>query len=405
MLRKQRLVPLATCAIGVILMLGIASCSSSGTSTRSGGSGSSGASGSASGAAKTSAPTAASAAAVSAVNTAMKLAVGGDYTAPGPAVTGVSKLAGKTIWYIPLTSQITTTQLVQASLTAALATAGIQLHTCSGDTNPSTIAGCITSAANANAAGVIFDSITADFISNGIKQLEAAHIPVEISDEPNSSGGGPGTDQLSYVPGNPQQALSVVAQWIATDAGGPADVLVNEVTDAPPTIEYISNGFTPALKQACAGCTIAINKIQSANFSLMASSTSAALIANPSAKYVVSEFDAYAPQTMQGVQQAGRLSQVKGASMGGLLAQLQLLKAGTFLYADAGTNFAYQGWAEADEMLRQLTGAAPVSYDVPLRLFTRDNVKSLTLTVAAQDSGEWYGSTAFKSMFTKLWGR
>jgi ribose transport system substrate-binding protein len=402
MLRKQRLVPLATCAIGVVVMLGIASCSS-GTSTPSVGSGSSDASGSASGAAKTSAPATASAA-VSAVNTAMKLAVSGDYTAPGPAIQGVSKLAGKTIWYIPLTSQITTTQLVQASLTEALATAGIQLHTCSGDTNPSTIAGCITSAANSNAAGVIFDSITAGFIANGIKQLEAAHIPVQISDEPNPSGGGPGTDQLSYVPGNPQQALAVVAQWIATDAGGPADVLVNEITDAPPTIEYISDGFTPALKQACAGCTIAINKIQSANISLMASSTSAALIANPSAKYVVSEFDADNPETMQGVQQAGRLSQVKGASMGGLLAQLQLLKAGDFLYADAGTNFAYQGWAEADEMLRQLTGAAPVSYDVPLRLFTRDNVKSLTLTVAAQDSGEWYGSAAFKSMFTKLWG-
>lgn len=391
MLRKRRLVPLAACVVGAVVMLGIASCGSSGTSIPSGSSGT--------------AKTSPSSGAVSAVNTAMKLAVGADYTAPGPAIQGVSKLAGKTVWYIPLSSQITTTQLVQASLAKALATVGIRLHTCSGDTNPSTIAGCITSAANANAAGVIFDSITADFISNGIKQLEAAHIPIEISDEPDSAGGGPGTDQLSYVPGNPQQALTVVAQWIATDAGGPAGVLLNEVTDSPPTIEYISDGFTPALKQACAGCTIAINKIQSANFSLMASSTSAALIADPAAKYVVSEFDAYAPQAMQGVQQAGRLSQVKGASMGGLLAQLQLLKAGTFLYADAGTNFAYQGWAEADEILRQLTGTAPVSYDVPLRLFTRDNVQSLTLTVAAQDSGEWYGSTAFTSMFAKLWGR
>ena len=207
------------------------------------------------------------------VAAAMRPIADSAYTAPGPAITGVARLAGKTIWYIPLSSQITTTQLVRASLTQALAKVGMKLYTCSGDTNPSTIAACVTSAVNGGAAGVVFDSITSDFVTNGIKQLEAAHIPALISDEPNPAGASPGTDQLAYLPGNPQQALSVLGQWVAADAGGSTDVLVNEVTDAPPTIAYIENGFIPALKQACAGCTVAVNKIQSANFSLMPSST------------------------------------------------------------------------------------------------------------------------------------
>ena len=379
-------------AIGTAALLGMVGCSSGGSS------------GSAAAPASSTSANSSGSSASSAVDAAMKATVDSDYTAPGPALAGVSKLAGKTVWYIPLSSQITTTQLVSASLTEALNKAGMKLYTCSGDTNPSTIASCVTSAVNGHAAGVVFDSITAGFVADGIKQLEAAHIPAMISDEPNPAGAGPGTDQLAYLPGNPQQALSVLGQWVATDAGGATDVLVNEVTDAPPTIAYIADGFIPALKQACSGCTVTVNKIQSANFSLMPSSTSAALIANPGTKYVVSEFDADVGPTLQGVQQSGKLSAVKGAAMGGLLAQLQQLDQGTFLYADAGTDFAYQGWAEADLMLRQLTGAAPVTYNVPLRLFTRDDVKTLNLTVAGQDSGAWYGSTAFKAMFARLWG-
>ncbi|MCK9904405.1 substrate-binding domain-containing protein [Frankia sp. Cpl3] len=326
------------------------------------------------------------------------------YKDPGPAVTGVSSLAGKTVWYIPLSSQITTTQLVQTSLAEALGTAHIDVHACSGDANPSTIAGCITSAINGKAAGVVFDSIVAGFVAEGIRQLKAAHIPVVIANEPNPDGDSPGDASLAYVPGNPMQALQVLAQWIAEDSHGKAAVLINEVTDAPPPIAYVQNGFIPALKSACSSCTVTVNKIQSANYSLIPSSTSAALISNPTTDYVVSEFDAFAAPTQQGVQQTGKLNAVKGASAGGLLAQLQTLKSGTFLRADVGTNFAYQGWAMADQLLRLLTGAAPITYQVPLRLFTAANIGSLDLTNQAQISGDWYGSTAYKQMFTRLWG-
>ncbi|MWA05401.1 substrate-binding domain-containing protein [Actinomadura sp. LD22] len=335
---------------------------------------------------------------------AMAPAADADYKDPGPAVTGVSKLAGKTVWYIPLSSQITTTQLVQTSLTEALGTAHVGVHPCSGQANPSTISSCITNAINSGAAGVVFDSIVAGFVADGINKLKAAHIPVVIADEPNPAGDSPGDAQLAYVPGNPTQALQVLAQWIAEDSGGKAGVLVNEVTDAPPPIAYVQQGFVPTLKSACSSCTVTINKIQSANYSMMPSSTSAALIANPSTKYVVSEFDAFAAPTQQGVQQTGKLNAVKGGSTGGLLAQLQTLKSGTFLRADVGTNFTYQGWAMADQTLRLLTGAKPVTYQVPLRLFTSANVGSLELTSQAQTSGAWYGSTAYKQMFTRLWG-
>jgi ribose transport system substrate-binding protein len=51
-----------------------------------------------------------------------------------------------------------------------------------------------------------------------------------------------------------------------------------------------------------------------------------------------------------------------------------------------------------------MLGQKPVVEKVPNRLFTKDNVGSLKLTPAAEAAGEWFGSTAFSSMFTKLWG-
>jgi ribose transport system substrate-binding protein len=47
--------------------------------------------------------------------------------------------------------------------------------------------------------------------------------------------------------------------------------------------------------------------------------------------------------------------------------------------------------------------STPVTFPYQ-RMFTADNVGSLTLTPEAEKSGEWYGPTDYRSGFTKLWG-
>lgn len=51
-----------------------------------------------------------------------------------------------------------------------------------------------------------------------------------------------------------------------------------------------------------------------------------------------------------------------------------------------------------------MLGMPVVAERVPVRLFTAANVSSLRLTPAAQASGEWYGSSAYATMFEHLWG-
>ena len=91
-------------------------------------------------------------------------------------------------------------------------------------------------------------------------------------------------------------------------------------------------------------------------------------------------------------------------SSSGLLGPLQQIKSGGFVHADVGIDYAYQGWAIADEVFRMMLGQPPAVEKVPNRLFTKENVGSLKLTPAAEATGEWFGSTDFESIFTKLWG-
>jgi ribose transport system substrate-binding protein len=87
----------------------------------------------------------------------------------------------------------------------------------------------------------------------------------------------------------------------------------------------------------------------------------------------------------------------------GDLPALQAIKAGR-ISVDAGEDFPYIGWADADQAMRMMLGKPIVPEKPPLRLFTSANVGSLSLTPAAQASGGWYGSDGYTSMFEHLWG-
>jgi ribose transport system substrate-binding protein len=95
---------------------------------------------------------------------------------------------------------------------------------------------------------------------------------------------------------------------------------------------------------------------------------------------------------------------VKGVSSTALLSGLELLKEGQYSYADAGQDYPYSAWAFADDAYRLILGQPAVAENIPMRLFTRQNVSSVQLTAAAENDGAWYGSTDFPSLFKKLWG-
>ncbi len=327
------------------------------------------------------------------------------YSVPTDAVANAASVSGKTVYYIPITQQSPQFAVTQAALIAAFKPLGVKLQVCNGNATPTGIGACMSQATKAQAAAIITDAIPYDEAANAFSAATAAGIPVintdQIADPQHPAGGKLG---FIYTAGSAQMVAAT--DWIISDSKGKATVVIDESTDGPSTIQFVTDA-QKEFKTYCPDCTVAINKVSSANFPLIASSTSSALLKTPNVGYVVSEFDQYLQPILGGVQQAGKITAVKGVSGAGQLSGLQMLASKNFLYASVGEPAAYQGWADADAALRMITGTTGdklPTYTLPIRLITRDNVGDIKLTAAAQASGEWFGDPSYTTEFLKLWG-
>ena len=325
---------------------------------------------------------------------------------PGPPINA-SSLRGKSVWYIPLSLSVPVFAISNGTLQTALSKVGITEHSCSAQATPSGTAACINQAVAANAGAIVTDAIPVALASNAYANAESHHIPVLVQDQlPPTSGPGTvqgfGDDKLAYQPLQAANLPKGAAYWTIADSHGKANILLEPYTDSPSTLAYMAS--TQALiEKLCPACTVANQKIGIATASQVGSQTSSALLSHQNVNYVLPEYDALLQGVAQGIQQAGFTNKVKVASSAGDLPALEAIKAGR-LSVDAGEDFPYIGWADADEAMRMMLGKPIVTEKPPRRLVTAANVGSLSLTPAAQASGEWYGSSAYTSMFEHLWG-
>lgn len=330
-----------------------------------------------------------------------------NFPAPGPPINA-SSLKGKSVWYVPISLSVPVFAIGNNALQAALGKVGITEHSCSGEANPSATAACVNQAVARNAGAIITDAVPVALAANAFANAQSHHIPVLVADQLPPPAGAPGAvhgygnDQLAY---SPQQAAALVeaeAYWTIADSGGKANVLFEPYTDSPSTLSYAIS-TQAVFKRDCPGCAVTIQKIGLANASLVPSQTSAALLSHPGTQYVLPEFDALLQANEAGIQQAGFAGKVKVVTSAGDLPALQAIKSGR-IAVDAGENFPYEGWDNADEVMRMMLGKPIVMEKPPLRLFDSTNVSSLRLTPADQASGSWYGSQGYMTMFEHLWG-
>ncbi len=330
------------------------------------------------------------------------------FPAPGPALKNVKSLRGKSVWYIPVSLSVPTFAIGNSALHTALGKAGITEHACSGESNPSATAACIDQAVARGAGAIITDAVPVVLAANAFANAESHHIPVLIVNQLPPARGvpgavqGSGNDKLAYALLQDSTLVGAEADWVIADSHGKANALLMPFTDSPSTLAYAANAQA-IFRRDCPGCKVAIQKIGLANASLIPSQTSAALLKHQGIQYVIPEFDAVLQPVGQGIQQTSSSQHLKVATAGGDLPALQEIKAGR-LAVDIGQDFPYEGWADADEVMRMMLGMPVVSEHVPVRFFTAANIASLPLTPAAQASGQWYGSSAYTTMFEHLWG-
>jgi ribose transport system substrate-binding protein len=323
-----------------------------------------------------------------------------NYPVPTASVSGVSKLKGRTVYYIPLIQFIPGFVVTAQTMKVALAKVGMNLQVCNGQGQPSAVAACVGQAAGAGAAGIITDAIPYGMAQNAFDSAKAKGIPIIIADQ-YPPAGNTNTDAVTYVPGVVDQP-SQVAWWIIASSQGKANAILAQESDSPSSIAYVQNSLS-IYKQYCPGCTVTVKSITATSNSQLASDTSANLLTNPSATYYYTEFEDSLDPTVQGIQQSNKAN-ISLSVAGGSVDGLGRLKSNSVVKAVVAVDQAYAGWALTDEILRMASKATPAAETFPSRLFTAQNIGSVQVTTGAQASGVWFGDTSYQSAFEKLWG-
>jgi ribose transport system substrate-binding protein len=323
------------------------------------------------------------------------------YPVPTASISGVSKFAGRTVYYIPLDAHIPQFVLGAATMKVALAKAGLKFQECDGQGTPTAVAACVSQAQGAGAAGIVLDAIPYGMAENALNAAKAKGIPIIVADQYSS--GAQSTDQVAYVEGVVNQP-SQIAYWLIASSGGKANAIIGEEEDSPSSIAYVQNAL-PIFSKDCPGCHIEVKPITaSMSDQQITASVTSNVQTDPTATYYYTEFEDSLQDTVSGIQAAGKASSVGVAVAGGSVDGLGLLKGGQLVKAVVSVDEPYAGWALTDEILRMMTKSAPVTETFPSRLFDSTNIGSIQVTSAAQNSGAWFGNDSYQAAFEKLWG-
>lgn len=322
---------------------------------------------------------------------------------PGPALD-VSSLKGKTVFWIPITSQAPVFFVEQAAATEAFAAAGIKLQLCDGEANPAAVAKCVNQAIAAKAGGIISTSIPPEFAQQAYNSAIAAGIPLEFVNAKDATVPAGWEKLAASFPSNFVEQAKINNDLIIKDSGGKANVLMIKVTDSSVTTHAFDVGMKKYLEDNCPGCAIDTVEVGSTTVSNLAAQVSAALVKNPNIDYVFPEFDSFAAPVVQAIRQLNKSSSVKVLTMLGQLDGLQRVRDGA-AFADTGYSLAALGWNETDIMLRLMLGQTPdvTVYRTPIRTFTSSNIGNFELTQAGWLSGKWTSEDDFRAMYKKLW--
>ena len=189
------------------------------------------------------------------------------YPVPTASVPGVSKLKGRTVFYIPLLQDVPTFAVAAQTMKAALARAGLKLQVCDGQAQPTAVAACVQQAVGAGAAGIVLDAIPYGMAYSALNAAVAKGVPVLVADQvPRPAR--PTPTGVSYLPGAQDQA-SQIAWWTIADSDGKANGIIAEEIDNPSSIAAVTDSLA-IYKKYCPACVITVKQISASTTALEA---------------------------------------------------------------------------------------------------------------------------------------
>lgn len=328
------------------------------------------------------------------------------FVPPGPAFDATSNLRGKTIFEIPITSEVPFVAAVERGMKAAAGEVGAKVSVYSNQGQPSQWAQGIRTAISQRADAITLLAQDPALLGPQITQATKAGIPVivlRVTGEgeacPADSRGEPyGT---TCVPGPFEQAGRLMADWAIQETNGAATALVITSNDARSTTPLI-RGLRDEFRNRCPVCTTTAVDVPIPAWSTrIATEVQSALVRNQEINAVIPIYDSMAQFAVPAIRAARASGRVRIATFNGTPFVVKLVQDGDVVAMDVGENLSWLGWAAMDQTFRVIAGEPPVrSEHTPLRVFSDTN---------AGDAGrpprydEGYGQ-AYIDGYRKLWG-
>lgn len=262
-----------------------------------------------------------------------------------------------------------------------------------GKFDPSTWNTAVQQAVAGGADGIIMLAVNPALIQGGLDRARAAKIPVVDVFQPRFAGA-PAID--GDVTSDHAAAGVTVADWIASDSGGKAHVLVLDVSEFPEVMKR-NDALATELARVCPNCKVERQRFGAALAAQrLAPLVTAQLREHPDISYVTGPYDATGTFITQGVRQAQATGKVKYVNFEGNPIGFELMKGGEQA-AEMAVASPFAGWLAVDVLARKLAGQ-PVPDDVaiPQRLFVAGS------TLPAGDRG-WDADFDYKAALDKVW--
>lgn len=329
-----------------------------------------------------------------------------EFVPPGSQFDAAGEVGGKTIFEIPITSEVPFITAVEEGMRQAAEVVGAELVVYPNQGEPSQWAQGIRTAIAQKADAITLFAQNPKLLGPQIEQAEAAGIPVIVvrttgEDEPCQADPGGDVYGTTCIPGPFEQAGRLEVDWVIRETDGDANVLVITSSDANSTVSLLE-GMQDEFQTRCPACKVRYVDVPIPQWAdRVQTEVQSALLADPGINYVIPIYDSMSQYVRPAILATGATDRVRISTFNGTPFVLKMLQDDDIVQMDVGENLAWVGWATMDQAFRLIAGEEPVeSEHTPLRVFDDGNIDEAG-TPPQLDTG--YGD-AFVPGYKTLWG-
>jgi len=321
---------------------------------------------------------------------------------PGPPID-ISKIKGKTIFSIPVSSANPFTANIETAMQGAAKVMGLKFVNYTNQAQVSQWVQGMGQAVNQKVDLIdLLGGTDPRVLGPQIKAAQSAKIPVatshlyDVHQTPVAA---------NYsIPADYTTAARLEADWVILDTKGKSHVVVvtsNEIVPTPAIVAALKAEFA---RRCGSGCKLTFINAPVADWATkITPNVAAELQKDPQVNYVIPIYDSMSQFVVPAITQAGRSGKVHIATYNGTPFVMGYLAKGNAVRFEVGENLNWLGWAYIDAEARVLAGMKiPRQFNehTALRAFTSANIKEAGDPPKLSTG---YGN-AYEEGYKKLWG-